>query len=157
MENQNLNQQPVEQPIPQVPIQPEQPVISPQQPKTNWPILIFILVLAVVSYAGVAYWQGVWPFEVDKEVVIESPTPTPVQSIILEKEDYRIFFEVFNEGYKGNVTLSGTYHQDISGSFCFNSEISMEGAGFCFSNKQERCLELLMIKKIVQSAGVQLL
>ena len=71
------NQQPAEQPIPQVPIQPEQPVISPQQPKTNWPILILVLVLAVVSYAGVAYWQGMWPFSPSEEAMVEeSPTPT---------------------------------------------------------------------------------
>ncbi len=76
MENQNLNQQPVEQPIPQVPIQPEQPVISPQQSKTHWPILILVLVLAVVSYTGVAYWQNMWPF-VEDEVTEASPSITP--------------------------------------------------------------------------------
>ena len=65
MENQNLNQQPVEpqpQPEQQVPVQPEQPVISPQQSKTNWPILILILVVAAVVYVGISYWQNMWPF-----------------------------------------------------------------------------------------------
>ncbi len=78
MENQNLNQQPVESqiPQPQVPTQPEQPVISPQQPKTNWPVLILVVVLAVVSYAGVAYWQNMWPF-VEDEVVEVFPSITP--------------------------------------------------------------------------------
>ncbi len=76
MENQNLNQQPVEQPIPQpqVPIQPEQPTITPQQPKTNWPVLILVLVLAIVSYTGVAYWQGMWPFSPSEEAMVEEST-----------------------------------------------------------------------------------
>jgi len=73
------NQQPVEpQPEPeqQIPVQPEQPVVMPQQPQTKWLFLVLGLVVALAAYAGVAYWQGMWPFE--KEIIVEeSPTPTP--------------------------------------------------------------------------------
>ncbi len=92
MEDQNFNQQPVERPIPQpqVPIQPEQPIISPQQPKTNWLILILVLALAVVSYAGVAYWQGMWPFSPGEEAMVEeSPTPTSAADVTASWKAYR--------------------------------------------------------------------
>jgi len=71
------NQQPIKpQPEQQVPIQPEQPVVMPQQPQTRWLFLVLALVIAFAAYAGIAYWQGVWPFE-KEEIVKVSPSPTP--------------------------------------------------------------------------------
>ncbi len=100
MENQNLNQQPVESQIPQpqqqVPVQPEQPVITPQQPKTNWLLLSIILGVALISYTGIAYWQNMWPFSPSEEdIVEESPTPTSTAGLsgtILSAGPPRIIF-----------------------------------------------------------------
>jgi hypothetical protein len=76
---QQIPNQPVEpqpQPEQQVPVQSEQPVMTPQQPQTRWLFLVLALVVALAVYAGVAYWQGVWPFS--EEMIIEgSPKPTP--------------------------------------------------------------------------------
>jgi hypothetical protein len=80
------NQQPVEpqpQPEQQVPTEPAEPVVAPQQPQTKWLFLVLALVVALAAYAGVAYWQGMWPFspseEVAEEIIVEeSPTPTSV-------------------------------------------------------------------------------
>ena len=81
MENQNLNQQPAEQPIQQTPVQPEQSSISPQQPKIDWLFLLIILSVALISYAGIAYWQDIWPFE--EEMIVEmSPDPTPRSTLV---------------------------------------------------------------------------
>jgi hypothetical protein len=82
MENQNINQPetPVrEQPQPeqQIPAQPEQPVVTLQQPQTRWIFLVLVLVIGLAAYTGVAYWQNIWPLE--KDVTTEvSPSPTPI-------------------------------------------------------------------------------
>jgi hypothetical protein len=91
------NQQPVEpqpQPEPeqQIPVQPEQPVVMPQQPQTRWLFLVLALVIAVAAYAGAAYWQGMWPFE--KAYDMEpSPTPTASASDKFTNERYGFSFE----------------------------------------------------------------
>lgn len=62
-----------------IPVQPEQPAITSQQPKTNWLLLLIILGIALVSYLGIAYWQNIWPFGGDAIIeVLPSPTPTPI-------------------------------------------------------------------------------
>jgi len=114
------NQQPVEpqpQSEQQIPIQPEQPVVMPQQPHTRWLFLLLALVVGLAAYAGVAYWQNMWPFSPDKEVVVtESPTPTPNQEleafralelffIRIHKEQYEKAVSIFEPKYQHGVTV----------------------------------------------------
>ncbi len=85
---QTPDQQPVEpQPEQQIPVQPEQPVVTPQQPPTRWPFLVLVLVIALAAYVGLAYWQGVWPFEKyyegDNVSGLPTPTSTPDETTIV--------------------------------------------------------------------------
>ena len=85
------DQQPVaSQPEQQVPVQPEQPVVIPEQPQTRWLLLVLALGVALAAYVGVAYWQGVWPFEkaYEEDNILISPTPTPVSTVTEEAKGY---------------------------------------------------------------------